>query len=69
MRGAGNLSAEEKMNRIYENMKADYKFFMRLEDHLELIDLTNQGAKKGSSARNLGGKTSRQHSHCIPRHL
>jgi len=44
MRRAGNLTTEEKIDRLYENMRTEYKFFIRLGDQT-LADLAYQTAE------------------------
>jgi len=42
MRRAGNFGADAKLNRIYENMRAKYKYLIRLDDLTDLADLTDR---------------------------
>jgi len=44
MRRAGNFGAEAKLDRIYENMRAEYKYSIRLDDLADLADLTDRAA-------------------------
>jgi len=39
MRRAGHYTTAEKVDRIYENMRTEYKFFVRLNDQTDLADL------------------------------
>jgi len=45
MRRAGQYMTAEKMDRIYENMRTDYKFFVRLREQTDLADLMEQAAE------------------------
>jgi len=45
MRRAGQYTTAEKVDRIYENMRTDYKFFVRLGDQTDLADLMDQAAE------------------------
>jgi len=38
MQRAGNFEADAKLDRIYENMRAEYKYSIRLEDLADLAD-------------------------------
>jgi len=42
MRRAGNFGADTKLDRIYENMRAEYKYSIRLDDLTDLADLTDR---------------------------
>jgi len=42
---AGNLTAEEKVDRLYENMRTEHKFFVQLGEHTSLADLADQASK------------------------
>jgi len=42
MRRAGNFGADAKLDRIYENMRAEYKYSIRLDDLTDLADLTDR---------------------------
>jgi len=42
MRRAGNFEADAKLDRIYENMRAEYKYSIRLDDLTNLADLTDR---------------------------
>jgi len=60
MRRAGNFNTEEKIDRIYENMRTDYKFFVRLGDRTTLADLADQASEfealkkaQGQEARSM----------------
>jgi len=44
MRRAGNFGADAKLDRIYENMRAEYKYSIRLDDLTDLADLTDRAA-------------------------
>jgi len=44
MRRAGNFGADAKLDRIYENMRAKYKYTIRLDDLANLADLTDRAA-------------------------
>jgi len=44
MRRAGNFGADAKLDRIYENMRAEYKYTIRLDDLADLADLTDRAA-------------------------
>jgi len=45
MRRAGHYTTAEKVDRIYENMWTEYKFFVRLNDQTDLADLMEQAAE------------------------
>jgi len=45
IRRAGNFTTEEKVDRVYENMRTEYKFFVRLGSHPTLADLTDQATE------------------------
>jgi len=45
MRRAGSFTTEEKVDRLYENMRTDYKFFVRLGEHTTLADLADQASE------------------------
>lgn len=40
MRRAGNFSPDEKIDRLYENLRAEYKLYVRLDEINEMSDLT-----------------------------
>jgi len=42
MRRAGNFGADAKLDRIYENMRAEFKYTIRLDDLADLADLTDR---------------------------
>jgi len=42
MRRAGNFGVDAKLDRIYENMRAEYKYSIRLDDLTDLADLTDR---------------------------
>jgi len=44
MRRAGNFGADAKLDRIYENMRAEYKYTIRLDELADLTDLTDRAA-------------------------
>jgi len=45
MRRAGNLRADEKLDRVYENMRAEFKYSIRLDDLADLADLTDRATE------------------------
>jgi len=45
MRRAGNFGADAKLDRIYENMRAEYKYTIRLDDLEDLADLTDRATE------------------------
>jgi len=45
MRRAGSTDADAKLDRIYENMRAEYKYTIRLEDLVDLADLTDRATE------------------------
>jgi len=45
MRRAGNFGADAKLDRIYENMRAEYKYTIRLDDLADLADLTDRATE------------------------
>jgi len=45
MRRAGSFTTEEKVDRLYENMRTDYKFFVRLGEQTTLADLADQASE------------------------
>jgi len=45
MRRAGSFGADTKLDRIYENMRAEYKYTIRLDDLADLADLTDRAAE------------------------
>jgi len=45
MRRAGNFEADAKLDRIYENMRAEYKYSIRLEDLVDVADLSDRAAE------------------------
>jgi len=45
MRRAGNLGADAKLDRVYENMRAEYKYSIRLDDLADLADLTDRATE------------------------
>jgi len=42
MRRAGSFGADAKLDRVYENMRAEYKYTIRLGDLADLADLTDR---------------------------
>jgi len=42
MRRAGTFTAAKKVDRLYENIRAEYKLFVRLEEDTDLSELTNR---------------------------
>jgi len=42
MRRAGNFGADAKLDRIYENMRAEYKYSIQFDDLADLADLTDR---------------------------
>jgi len=42
MRRAGNFGADARLDRVYENMRAEYKYTIRLDDLADLADLTDR---------------------------
>jgi len=58
MQRAGNFEADAKLDRIYENMRAEYKYSIRLED---LADLADPGhGVRGDPQRGSMWETDRQ---------
>jgi len=45
MRRAGGFEADAKLDRIYENMRAEYKYSIRLDDLTDLADLTDRATE------------------------
>jgi len=45
MRRAGQYTAAEKVDRLYENMRTEYKFFVRIGEQTDLADLMDQAAE------------------------
>jgi len=60
MHCAGNFEAE--LDRIYENVRAEYKYSIRLEDFADLVDLTNLAGPRNLKkyAKRNTQKTGRQ---------
>lgn len=45
MQRAGRFTQAEKMDRLYENLRAKYKLYVRLNDATDLADLADQAAE------------------------
>ena len=45
MRRAGGFTQAEKVDRLYENLRAEYKLYVRLTDATDLADLAEQAAE------------------------
>jgi len=45
MRRAGNIKVDAKLDRMYENMRAECKYSIRLEDLADLVDLTDRATE------------------------
>jgi len=57
MRRAGHYTAAEKVDRIYENMRTEYKFFVRIGDHTDLADLMDQATEYEDLKKAQGQET------------
>ncbi|XP_025074185.1 activity-regulated cytoskeleton associated protein 2 [Pogonomyrmex barbatus] len=62
MRRAGNHSTLEKIDRLYENMRAEYKMFVRINERTTLHDLTDQATEyeEIQKAREIENKKGRE---------
>jgi len=57
MRRAGSFTAAERVDRLYENMRTDYKFFVRLGEHTTLADLADQASEFEALKKAQGQET------------
>jgi len=57
MRRAGHYTTAEKVDRIYENMLTEYKFFVRLNEQTDLADLMDQAAEYEDLKKAQGQET------------
>jgi len=57
MRRAGHYTAAEKVDRIYENMRTEYKFFVRIGDQTDLANLMDQATEYEDLKKAQGQET------------
>jgi len=66
MQRAGQYTTAEKVDRIYENMRTEYKFFVRLGDQTDLADLMDQAAEYEDLKKAQGKKYERKSARSTP---